>query len=344
MWATVGRAVAGLDPDYFGFVMATGIISVAAYLLGMASLAWALFYVNGAVFILLWLLTLARLIWHLSRLLADLPDPARGPGFLAIVAGTAILGDQFAIVARDGAVAVALCLLAVALWAAILYAFFIAAMVSETKAGLEAAVTGAWLMPVVATQAVSILAAAVSPWLGAWGYWPLFFALASYLAGCMLYLLIVVLVLQRVLFFGFTAAGLTPTYWIGMGAAAISTMAGSTLVLHADEWALLRGVEPFLVGFTLLFWSTASWWVPLLLLLGAWRHLYERYRLAYDTQFWGLVFPLGMYAACTFDVVRVTGLSFLLPVSHLALYAALLAWALAFAGLLWHLVSAARQG
>ena len=55
-------AVATLFPGYFALVMATGIVSIATFLLGMSSIAWVLLVINIAAYAVLWLLTLARLI------------------------------------------------------------------------------------------------------------------------------------------------------------------------------------------------------------------------------------------------------------------------------------------
>jgi hypothetical protein len=37
----------------------------------------------------------------------------------------------------------------------------------------------------------------------------------------------------------------------------------------------------------------------LLLLLGFWRHVLRRVPITYDPQYWGMVFPLGMYTLST---------------------------------------------
>ena len=62
----------------------------------------------------------------------------------------------------------------------------------------------------------------------------------------------------------------------------------------------LRELLPFVKGFTLMFWATATWWIPMLVILGVWRHVYRRFPLRYDPLYWGAVFPLGMYTVCTF--------------------------------------------
>src|SRR6185295_6652376 len=127
---------------------------------------------------------------------------------------------------------------------------------------------------------------------------------------------------------------LSPPYWINMGALAITTLAGSRLLLASSGWAPLARLAVFLEGFTLFFWATATWWIPLLVLLGFWRHALQRVPIAYDPQYWSLVFPLGMYSVATFNLEKATGIAFLGAIPPLAFAAALLAWLLTFVGML----------
>lgn len=142
----------------------------------------------------------------------------------------------------------------------------------------------------------------------------------------MLYLLLITLIFYRFTFVNFATAQLTPPYWINMGAVAITTLAGARLILAAPGLRLLGDLVPFLKGFTLFFWAAGTWWIPLLFILGFWRHVYKRFPLRYDPQYWGMVFPLGMYTVCTFQLSKAIDFNPLLIIPRYFIYLALTAW------------------
>jgi tellurite resistance protein TehA-like permease len=127
-----------------------------------------------------------------------------------------------------------------------------------------------------------------------------------------------------------------------MGAMAISTLGGALLLGNVPEAPFLASLAPFIKGFTVFYWATGTWWIPVLVALLVWRHFHARFPLRYDPLYWSAVFPLGMYAACTFEMAHALGLEFLYPVLDILAYVALAAWAAAFVGLLRALVRAVR--
>jgi tellurite resistance protein TehA-like permease len=150
----------------------------------------------------------------------------------------------------------------------------------------------------------------------------------------MQYIWMMALIFYRYTFFPLSPGDLEPPYWINMGAMAISTLAGSLLIESATNAPYLSSVLPFIKGFTLLYWAAGTWWIPMLLLLGVWRYVWNRYPLEYDPLYWGAVFPMGMYAACTWQMGRAMELGFLTGLSWFFLYVALASWAVVFTGML----------
>jgi tellurite resistance protein TehA-like permease len=326
--------LAELSPAYFGMVMATGIVSIAAHLLEMPRLAQALFGLNIAVYAVLWCLSLARAALHPRRFFGDMVDHMRGPGFFTAVAGTSVLGSQCMLLAGEVRAGIALWAVAIVLWFGLTYTIFAGFTIKARKPTLDQGISGAWLLAVVATQSIAVLSALIAAHIGQPYRLELnFLALSMWLWGGMLYIWMMSLIFYRYTFFPFSPGDLSPPYWINMGAMAISTLAGSLLILNTPDAPFLLSLLPFVKGFTVFYWATGTWWIPMLVILALWRYVYRRFPLRYDPLYWGAVFPLGMYAAGTEEMIRAMGFSFLGFLPPVFLYAALAAWTAAFAGL-----------
>jgi len=192
---------------------------------------------------------------------------------------------------------------------------------------------GGWLLGIVATESLVIPGALVAPSTGAAS--PAVFVLIHMFwgVGLVLYAVFMTLFAYRIFFFGFGTDDITPLLWVIMGAAAISTNAGSTLVLHASGLPFLQDTRPFIDGVTLIIWAWATWWIPLLVLRGIRKHGVRGIPLTYTPLFWALVFPLGMYSLAALRLSLASDFSPLRAIAHALLWVTVAAWALTFAGL-----------
>ncbi len=321
-----------LFPGYFALVMATGVISIASELMKIPAIPNALLLLNWVFYAVLWLLTVLRLFLFPKKMIADLSNHQRAPGFFTIVAGTCVLGTQNAVVADAAAIGNALWWIGLVLWAVVMYSFFTAVTIREHKPSLAGGLNGAWLIAAVATQSIVVLRGTLDT-ATAPDDAIQFLCLVMFMIGCMLYLAIIPMIFYRLTFIRLATRDFSPPYWINMGAVAITTLAGALLLLRTGTWNVLSDFRPFLKGFTVFFWSVSTWWIPLLLALMVWRYLVRRDVFTYEPQLWGMVFPLGMYTTCTYQLSRGLELPLLLVIPQVFIVVALLAWSGAFVGL-----------
>jgi Voltage-dependent anion channel len=270
---------------------------------------------------------------------ADMIDHRLGPGFFSAVAASCLLGVQILLMTQSLAAATIFLALGITLWIGLTYTIFTAFTVKRHKPPVEEGIAGACLIAVVATQSITVLAALIAR------DWPQphrqelnFFALSMWLWGMVFYIRIISLIFSRYSFVTFSPGDPTPPYWINMGAMAIPTRAGARLVQDAPDAPFLASLPPFLKGFTVFYWATGRWWTPMLLVLGVWRHLIQRFPLRFDPLYLGgAVFPLGMYPVATRQMATALDLPFPAPLPAVVFALALAAWSFAFIGLVWEL-------
>jgi tellurite resistance protein TehA-like permease len=332
MRAWMGGQIATLSPGAFAFVMATGVISNTLLLEGGRVLADALFGLNAIAYAWLALGTLGRALRHRPALWADLTNPRLVFGFFTLVAGTDVLGAGFGLRGLMTA-ALLLWVLALVLWLALLYLAFGVLVMLDSARG-AGVVHGGWLIAIVATESLVVLGVLVAPSapgeIGRAAYMLLHMLWG---VGLGLYAVYVTLFAYRIFFFEVVPDELSPVLWVVMGAAAITVNAGAVLAVTDTGMPFLLGLRPVIEAVTLCLWGWATWWIPLLVLLGFWKHGLRRVPLAYTPMLWGLVFPLGMYALASLRLGAVAAFAPLETVSRTMICIAVAVWAATLVGL-----------
>ena len=325
--------VKAMAPANFAMVMSTGILSLGLLRLGSPWAARLLHGTNSCLYLALCGLLLLRIIRYPSSVADDFTSHLRGPGFLTIVAATAIFGTQTVLLARDAAAGAGLFCLGALCWVFILWGVFFAIFTRGAKPPLACGVNGTWLLATVSTEALVILGATLGAPSG-WDAGCVYFCLCTlFLIGVILYIFVIIGIFLRFCFTDMSAGDTGPTYWINASAAASTALAGTALMGRATTVPLLGLVQPYISGITLLAWATATWWVPMLALLGFWRHCVKGVPFAYSPAYWSMVFPLGMYTVCTAAVSDAYGVPALMAVPGFFIFLALGAWAVTLAAL-----------
>jgi len=337
MLRLIQEAPRHLPASSFAIVMATGIVAVAVDQLGLESLAKAVFVLAVLAYVVLWMIFALRLLRFPDLIREGAQRYDRGPGFFAIVAATGVIGTGAASIFGTPA-AFPIWAATLVLWFAVTYTILPGLMVSKNKPGIGNGFTGSWLLIVVGTEAVAVLGAPIAKDGSTTNATVvLFTSLCFWLVGGMLYLWLITLIFYRSVFLPLSAGELSPAYWINMGAVSIATLAGASLLQVSDLSPQLHAFVPFVAAGTLAFWATATWWIPILIVLGYWRHVRMHYPLRYAQTLWSTVFPLGMYAVATRSIARAIETPFIVPIADVFAWLALGAWAASALALGWWL-------
>lgn len=323
------RALADLDPGYFALVMASGIVSVGADLRGEVVLSRVILGATIAGFVLLAAAYLYRALAYRSEVRRSLQDPSTAMGYFTVVAGTDVLAVRLDM-ASHPLVALALGAAAGALWLVLTYALPFSIVAGARRPVLRE-LNGTWLIWVVSTQSLAIVAAAVAPdapGAALRAELPVV-AMCLWGLGVMLYVILIVLIFQRLLLVAVTPAEMGPAYWIAMGATAISVRAAAGLLaLHDRASALpLQEMRPFVIGLSVVLWAFGTWWIPLLVFFGLWRYVVRGYSRRYEPRLWSVVFPLGMYTVASDTLGKAAHLGFLESVASGWVWVGVGAWA-----------------
>jgi tellurite resistance protein TehA-like permease len=324
----VGRvtpAVRDLHPGYFAFVMATGIVSTGLFVLGPTWLSKVLLAATVAGLVVLTVALAARIVFFRSAVAADLRAPQRVFGFFTITAGLNVLGVRLA---AGGHPLIAAILAAVSAVVWLLLTYGVPAILLLTRAqDSSLPINGSWLMWVVATQSVSLIAAVLVPAFPSQRELLAATAAGLWSVGLGLYVLLVSLILLR-LTVPKAPANLGPAYWILMGATAITVLAGVRILELSKAIPLVHSTAGFIQGSCFALWAFGTWWIPLLMVVGLWQHYSHHGHLSYEPSFWSAVFPLGMYSVATLLYGRATHIAFMEPIARVMLWISVAAWVL----------------
>ncbi len=294
-----------MSPAAGAVAMGTGAVATAMSLDGRPAIAHVLVAVAAAAWV-------AILCVVLSRVVADDRAAVRAPAVLTVPAATAVLGSALAEL-HWTAPSLTLLVLAAVLWAP---------LAASVLAAWEVPTTGVSLLVTVSTEALAVLGATVGiaervAWL-AWA------AAAFAGLGLVAYVWTMASFELRELVDG------PGDHWIAGGAVAISTLATAEVARSGASAGWAPGVVDGFDDASLALWCvTIAWLVPLLACEAL------RPRPGYRIERWSTVFPVGMYAICSFAVGSGSHVAAITAFARAWTWVALAVWLAVFWAMLW---------
>lgn len=320
--------VADLPPGCFAVVMATGIVSIGAYQLGLVIPSRIVMAVAVAAYVLLVILSMWRALAYPRRVLNDLHDPGRAFGFFTSVAGTNVVAICLKAVGAPGG-ALALLVVSSLGWLVLGYLVPWFAVLGRAERPVLALADGSWFVWVVAAQSMAVVSATLEPLYADGRHVLSVIAVMCWSIGLILYCACAVFLSLRLLVYPLTPSTIDPPYWVAMGSLAISVVAGALTVEMASA-PMVDAVRGLVAGLALVLWCFATWLIPVLVALGIWRHWMKKLPLSYDASWWSIVFPLGMYAVAGMYLGRADHLPLLTEIGQWFYWVAALAWIATF--------------
>lgn len=317
-----------LSPGSFAFVMATGIVSTAFQAVGWMVPSVILLVTAIGGLLLLAIATGWRLAAHPRAMMADAVNPAEAFGYFTIVAGINVVGVRL-FTPEAPLATIILAIISVPLWLLLTYGVPAGLILRSSDKSAASEVNGGWFLWVVGTQSLATAAAAIAPISGNQALAAI--AVALWGTGVMLYIILATLVTLRLLTVRSEPVTLGASYWIYMGATAITVLAGSRILVLSPDLPIMAATSGIVSGLTFVLWAFGVWWVPLLIIFGIWRHAVRRVPLRYESELWSIVFPLGMYSVASIHFGVETGLPLVVTMGEVGAWIAGAAW-LAVAG------------
>ena len=319
---SAGRATAGgldrmldaIPPAAGAEVMGTGIVSIALTLDGYETLSRILLVIAAVMWVTLAVLVPLRARRDPDRFRADI----RTPPALTSVAGTDVLGTRLVLLGWTWA-GIATLVIATVIWAL---------LIRPVLRNWKTPTVGASLVLTVSTESIAVLAATLG--IVERTEWLLFVALAPFLLGLCFYAFVIARFDWRQIGRGHG------DHWITGGALAISTLAAGKLLAGAKALSILGGGGGILKVVAIGLWVLTMLWLPLLLLAEVLRP-----RLHYDVRRWSTVFPVGMYAACSFVIGAAADVEAATRFADVWVWVALAVWAVVFAAMIRRMIASA---
>lgn len=288
---------------WFSAVMATTMTAFACQLYGYNKISQYFFIAGLVIFLSVIVFMIARMVLFYKDTLHEILNPEKTLYFYTIAGTVNLAGVCLSKIFHLYTTAHIFWYAATGLWMTISFTSFSVLFLYQKAEDrkIEDVLHGGWLFAVLGTQSTAFLGTLVAEHATRHTIFIQLFSFALWSIGACLYLIFVSIIFLRLFFSRFSDITTISPYWMNIGAAAATALAGASLYQHIQiAGGPFSDLLPFLKGFSLFFWSVGLWWLPLLLILAIVKRINDTEGVMFTVGYWEIALTPGLYANGTF--------------------------------------------
>lgn len=286
----------------FSIVMATGIISLVAEISGAYILARLLFILNNIIYLSCLVLSLCKFYANPYKIFFEMIHYQKGPNYLTVIAASCIIGIQYCHFTIFIYLSVILFYISILCYFVFITILFIGMMLSKKKPTLTIGIDGGWLLCTVSGCSLIILGENIHHFIH-FNIISIIIFICLWSVSLMFYFIMITLIFFRFFFRPLNLSQFSFSYWINMGALAISALAGCNLITIIEQ-SPFEFISIFILIISFFLWLIAIWWGVFLTVFFIFKFLFSAKNPRYTLQNWSAVFPIGMLYVSTNVILK----------------------------------------
>ena len=287
---------------WFNVVTALAMIALICHLYGYTKTSQHLFITGLAIFLSATVFMVMRIIVFSRNTLNELLNPENTLYLHTIVGTVNLVGVCLSRIFHWYTTANILWYIGIALWVGISLATFTILFLCQKPEDrkIEEVLHGGWFFATLSTQSTVFLGTIIMEQTTGHTLIIQLLSFALWSIGAWLYLILSSIIFLRLFFCKFSDITTISPYWMNIGAAGATALAGVSLYQHIQiAGGPFLDLLPFLKGMSLFFWSIGLWWLPFLLILAVVKQKFRTGELVFTVGYWEIVLTLGLYATGT---------------------------------------------
>jgi len=298
-------ASTSFDNRWFVVVMATIMIITSSQLYGCEEVVPYFFTASLTIFFCVVVFKAAQIALFCKQAFNELLNSENTLHSFTVVGAVNLTGVCFSRILHLPQAAQICWYIAISLWLGISLVSFTSLFLLQKQEDrkIEDVVHGGWLYAVVGAQSTAYLGVIVAEEAMRHAVFIQFLSFALWSVGALLYLIFMVFIIIKMIFYKHDSEKASSSYWVNVGAAALTALAGAAWYKQVQgTGGPFTDFLPFSKGISLFYWSIGLWWMPFLVIFAVRKQLYYHKEPVFTVGYWEATLALGVYAEGTLQL------------------------------------------